>query len=230
MELFDELHAEAPDLFIDCTFETAGRLQLMDYGISQYAEGNWLSNVEYNTPYGPLRIRNLAWGRTPAVPATTLVIGNLSLDHPFRLLCFQSLAGTLPIMLGDPRQLKPEERKEMKDWSDWLRGLEKRHRYSEYRQDLPDYGEPAEGAWDGFARINTETKSGGLVGVFRQGAAVESRVVTVPYLDASTVYTIKQAPAGKIAAKMTGDELKQKGFKVTLKEFYQGMLYEITNN
>jgi len=227
MELFDELHAEAPDLFIDCTFETAGRLQLMDYGIARYAEGNWLSNVEQTTPLGPLRVRNLAWGRTPALPATSLVIGNLSLDNPLRLFFFQSLAGTLPMMLGDLRQLKPSERKEMKDWSDWLRGVEQRHGYSEFRQDLPGYGEPEEGAWDGFARINTETKSGGLIGIFRQGAAEESRILTVPYLDASSVYSIQQAPAGNVVAEMTGDELKQKGFPVTLKEPYQGMLYEI---
>jgi len=227
MEIFDELHAESPDLFIDCTFETAGKAQLMDYGIAQYAEGNWLSNVQHLSPLGPLRVRNLAWGRTPALPATSLVIGNLSLDHPLRLFCFQSLAGALPIMLGDPRKLKPDERKEMKEWSDWLRGVEQRHGYSQYRQDLPGYGEPTEGAWDGFSRINTETKSGGLVGIFRQGAVEESRVITVPYLDASTVYTVRQAPEGKVVATMTGSEFKQKGFKVTLVEQYQGMLYEI---
>jgi alpha-galactosidase len=227
MELLDELHAEAPDLFIDCTFATAGKLQLMDYGIAQYAEGNWLSNVQHTSPLGPLRVRNLAWGRTPALPATSLVIGNLTLDHPLRLLCLQSLAGTLPIVLGDPRRLSSEERKEMKDWSDWLRGVEQRHGYSEFRQDLPGYGEPVEGAWDGFARINTETKSGGLVGIFRQGAAEERRIVTIPYLDADTRYTIKAAPNGKVIAKMTGAELQQKGFKTTLKALYQGMLYEI---
>jgi len=199
----------------------------MDYGIAQHAEGNWLSNVQHNTPLGPLRVRNLGWGRTPALPATSLVIGNLALDHPLRLLCLQSLAGTLPIMLGDPRRLKPDERKEMKDWSDWLRSVEQRHGYSEYRQDLPGYGEPAEGAWDGFARINTETKSGGLVGIFRQGAVEESRIVTVPYLDASTVYDVKEAPTGKVIARMTGAELKQKGFTVTLKDLYQGMMFEI---
>ena len=228
MELFDELHTEAPDLFIDCTFETAGKLQLMDYGIAQHAEGNWLSNVQHDTPLAPLRVRNLAWGRTPALPATSLVIGNLRMDHPQRLLCLQSLAGTLPIILGDPRQLTPNERKEMKDWADWLRTLEQRHGYSSYRQDLPGYGEPMEGAWDGFARVNTETKSGGLVGIFKQGAMEESRIVTVPYLDAATQYTIKQAPDGKVIAKMTGAELARKGFKVTLPDNYQGMLYEIS--
>ena len=228
MDLFDELHAEAPDLFIDCTFETAGQLQLMDYGIAQHAEGNWLSNVQHESPLGPLRVRNLAWGRTPALPATSLVIGNLTLDHPLRLFCFQSLAGTLPIMLGDPTQLTPAERKEMKEWADWLREVEKRHGYSSFRQDLPGYGEPTEGAWDGFARVNTETKSGGLVGIFKQGSAEVSRVVTIPYLDAKTTYTIKQAPAGKTVAKMAGADLARKGFKVTLTDTYQGMLFEIS--
>jgi len=227
MDLFDELHAESPDLFIDCTFETSGKMQLMDYGIAQYAEGNWLSNIEHNSPLGPLHVRNLAWGRAPALPASSLMIGNLALDHPYRLLCFQSLAGTFPVMLGDPRQLNADELKEMKEWSDWLRGVEQRHGYSVYRQDLPGYGEPTEGYWDGFARINTETKSGGLIGIFRHGAAEESRIITIPYLDASTVYAIRQAPDGKTIARMTGAELQQKGFKVTLKDSYQGMLYEV---
>lgn len=62
MKMFDDLHAEAPDLFIDCTFETAGKLQLMDYGIAKHAEGNWLgahSGTAGNIPcnrqptYGP---------------------------------------------------------------------------------------------------------------------------------------------------------------------------------
>ena len=44
-ELFDELHQEAPDLYIDCTFETAGKLQLIDYAFCQHAEGNWLTNI-----------------------------------------------------------------------------------------------------------------------------------------------------------------------------------------
>jgi alpha-galactosidase len=118
----------------------------------------------------------------------------------------------------------------MKEWSDWLNNVEQRHGYSEFRQDISGYGEPAEGAWDGFARINTETKSGGLVGVFRQGASDESRVVTLPYLDASILYNIKKAPDGKIVGKMTGAELEKKGFTVVLKESYQGMLFEISNN
>jgi alpha-galactosidase len=51
LKMFDELHAEAPELFIDCTFETAGKLQLQDYAFAEHAEGNWLSNIE--EPFRP---------------------------------------------------------------------------------------------------------------------------------------------------------------------------------
>ena len=70
-KLFDELHAEAPNLYIDCTFETAGKLQLIDYAFCQHAEGNWLTNIGEPFPVGAFRIRNLTWWKSPAIPATS---------------------------------------------------------------------------------------------------------------------------------------------------------------
>ncbi len=226
MQLFDELHREAPDLFIDCTFETAGKMQLMDYGIARHAEGNWLSNVRQPVPTGSLRIRNLAWGRSPALPATSLVIGNLRMDENRHELQFKSLTGSLPIMLGDPRKLSPAERARYKSWADWLKGLETRHGYMSFRQDLPGFGEPAEGAWDGFCRINTETGSGGLIGVFKQGSREKTRTVTIPWLKPDKVYQIKQGFGGKVIATASGYKLAEVGFTVTLNEPYDGELFE----
>ena len=228
MQLFDELHTEAPELFIDCTFETAGKLQLMDYGIARHAEGNWLSNIRDPVPTGSLRMRNLAWGRSPVLPATSLVIGNLSMDEPYHELGFKSLTGSLPIMLGDPRKLLPSERKRYKAWADWLRELEARHLYMSFRQDLPGFGEPMQGAWDGFCRINTETGSGGLVGVFRQGSNEKSRMVTIPWVKPDKTYVIKQGNHGKVVATMSGKKLQEEGFKVSLEKLYDGELFEVT--
>ena len=227
MQLFDELHREAPDLFIDCTFETAGKLQLMDYGIARHAEGNWLSNVEEPVPVGSSRVRNLSWGRSPALPATSLVIGNLSMNDKYHELGFKSLTGSLPIMLGDPRKLSLAERSRYKSWADWLKGLEARHGYMSFRQDLPGFGEPTEGAWDGFCRINTDSGSGGLVGIFRQGSREKTRMVTVPYLKADKIYHVKQGFGGKIIATVQGKELAEDGFLVTLNELHDGELFEI---
>ncbi len=205
MRMFDDLHRAAPNLFIDCTFETMGKLQLIDYSTVKHAEGDWLSNFEEPSPDGALRVRNLAWWRTPVIPAGACVIGNLKLDNKDLEFDFLSLVGTLPIMLGDPRKLTESDRKMLKTWSDWLRKMQKNYNYMIYRQDLPCFGEPMEGHWDGWARINTDTKEGGIIGVFRQGAVEQSRVVTVDWLDPESKYAVVHAGDGEILLEMTGE-------------------------
>ena len=226
--IFRQLHEDVPELFIDCTFETAGRWHLNDYGLARYAEGNWLANIEESDGLkGVLRVRQLAWQRTPALPASTLVIGNLYMDGKMHMLAFKSLAGTLPIMLGDPRKLSEEERGEFKQWATWLEQVQARHGYMSFRQDLPGFGEPAEGAWDGFMRINTETLSGGLVGVFKHGAKERQRTVTVRYLDKTQRYEVREGGTGNLVCTMTGAALEEKGFTVRLDNAYDGQLFEI---
>lgn len=149
------------------------------------------------------------------------------MDDDNYMLNLKSLAGSLPIMLGDPRKLTSEQRAQYKAWTDWLKALESRHSYMSFRQDLPGFAEPQEGAWDAFCRINTDTRSGGLVGVFNQGSFVKSRTVTVPYLDPNRTYHVKQGCNGKRIATLTGLQLKEKGFQVTLEKRYDGELFEI---
>ena len=227
MKMFDDLHAAAPGLFIDCTFETAGKLQLMDYGIAKHADGNWLSNVEEESPAGAMRVRELGWVRSPALPATSLVIVNQTVDQPLHILAYKSLMGTLPIMLGDPRKLSAEERAEFKAWTSWVKGLEQKHGIMSFRQDLPGYGMPMVGSWDGYSRINTETCSGGLVGIFREGSAEATRTVTVQGLEPGAIYSVRRGPDGCETARMTGSELETKGFQVTLEDEYDGELFEV---
>jgi alpha-galactosidase len=227
LKLFDELHEEAPELFIDCTFETAGKLQLQDYAFAKHAEGNWLSNVEEPAPIGSLRVRQLAWWRSPALPAGSLVIGNLPLDSKNLDFDFKSLIGTLPIMLGDPRKLSPDQRAEMKKWAVWMVRMQKEYDYMSFRQDLPGFGEPAEGSWDGWSRINTDTKTGGIIGIFRQGAKEKSRTVIISNLHPEKKYQVLLAPEGKEVAILTGKQLASDGFKVSFNYAYDSSIFEI---
>lgn len=227
MDLFDDLHREAPNLFIDCTFETWGALQLIDYTLVKHAEGDWLSNIEEPMPWGSLRARNLAWSRTPAIPAGALVIGNLTLDDPARETGLLSLAGSLPIMLGDPRKIPDVESRKLRQWANWMRAMEKKHGYFLFRQDLPGFGEPVEGHWDGWARINTDTGSGGIFGVFRQGGAETERTVTIPGLVPDREYSVRRGPDGYTVGHFTGKELTEKGFRVRLPEKYSQELFEV---
>jgi len=227
LRLFDELHAEAPELFIDCTFETAGKLQLQDYSFAKHAEGNWLSNIEEPFPTGALRMRQLAWWRSPAVPAGSLVIGNLPFDSKNFEFDLKSLLGTLPIVLGDPRKLPPEKRLEIRKWADWMVRMQEKYDYMSFRQDLPGFGEPSEGSWDAWGRINTEKKNGGIIGVFRQGATEKSRTVTVNGLIPDRKYSVILAPSGKQIAVLSGLQLSVDGFAVNFTKEYDGNIYEI---
>ena len=227
LKLFDELHAEAPDLFIDCTFETAGKLQLMDYAIAQHAEGNWLSNFEEPSPVGPLRVRQMAWWRSPAVPAGSLVIGNQQMDDPDFEFVLKSMIGTLPIVLGDPRKLHAEKREMIKSWSLWMQEMQRKYDYMSYRKDLAGFGEPREGSWDGWQRINFQTRQGGVFGVFRQGAAETTRTVVLKDIDPDRTYVIRQAPYGTEVCRATGEKLMKEGFQVRLEKKYDGGIYEV---
>lgn len=226
-KLFDELHQSKPELFIDCTFETLGGLQLIDYAMLKHADGNWLSNYSGPNEKIDLRIRNMAWWRSPAMPATALVIGNPEMQDAGWELHIKSLAGALPIMLGDPRKLSTTDLKKYRGYADWLQLMENRYQIMSFRQDLSGFGEPLEGMWDGFQRINTETKSGGIVGVFRHGSHDTKRFVRVNFLDPEKTYQVKQMD-GKVIVTQTGKELSTKGFEVPLNKLYDGELFEVT--
>lgn len=226
-QLFDELHEVAPNLFIDCTFETMGALHLIDLDMCKHAEGNWLSNYYERSPLGGRKIRELGWSRSPSIPAAAMVIGNQGLDDPNFMYSMKSLAGTLPIVLGDPRELSQERRSEIREMADWLKAMQRKHDFMTYRQDLPGFGEPLEGHWDGFQRINTETKSGGIIGVFKQNSYVNEMWVTINYLEPDWIYEIVHGPEGTVMAKGTGEALRTKGFQVVFTDHFQGELYEI---
>ena len=229
-ELYDELHTAIPNLFIDCTFETTGALQMIDYAMVKHAEGNWLSNFQGDMgEKTDLRIRNMAWWRSPAIPATALVIGNSQMQDTGWEMHIKSIAGALPMMLGDPRKLSPEDLKKYRLYADWLQKMEKTYGIMNFRQDLPGFGEPAEGRWDGFQRINTDSKNGGIIAVFRQGGIETNRIVTVKYLNPATIYEVRLMD-GKLLAILTGEELKINGFELSLPEIYSGELLEIRMN
>ncbi|MFC2087399.1 glycoside hydrolase family 36 protein [Bacteroidota bacterium] len=226
-QLFDELHETYPDLFIDCTFETMGASHLIDYDMCKHAEGNWLSNFYEPGPTGALQVRHLTWLRSPAIPASACVIGNLQLDDPNYELYIKSVAGVFPIILGDITKLTREQKTWINSMVQWMKKLQQNHNYMLFRQDLAGFGEPNDGHWDGFQRINTETKSGGLVGVFRNGALENTRQVFVKYLDPQKIYIVREEISDEEVVRMSGIDLMQKGFTVRLDSTYEGILFGI---
>lgn len=226
-QLFDELHAAAPNLYIDCTFETAGKLQLIDYAFCQHAEGNWLTNVGEPFPVGAFRIRNLAWWKSPALPASAFLIGNLQMDSKDFIQELKTLIGSFPIVLGDLRRLTEARKRDIRQWTNWMSRMQQQYDYDLYRQDLPSFGEPTEGSWDAWSRLNTDTKKGGIIGIFRQGSLDDQRTVSVPGLLPNKQYLVKQAPLGEKVVQLSGKDLEAIGFKVKLPKKYDSRLFEI---
>jgi hypothetical protein len=110
--------------------------------------------------------------------------------------------------------------------ADWLQAMEEKHGIMSFRQDLYGFGEPMEGHWDGFQRINTDKKNGGIIAVFRHGATENKRLLTVRYLDPFATYEVRFMD-GKVLTTLTGEQLKTNGFELSLKEMYAGELFEI---
>lgn len=110
----------------------------------------------------------------------------------------------------------------------WLRATQNKYNFLLYRQDLPGFSEPTEGSWDGYQRINTDTKAGGIIGVFKHGAPDNERTITVKYLNPAKTYLVTEAPMAMLVAELTGKELAEKGFKVNFTKKYEGAVCEIS--
>jgi hypothetical protein len=104
---------------------------------------------------------------------------------------------------------------------------QRKYDFSSYRQDLPGFGEPALGVWDGFMRVNTDTGAGGLVAVFRENARETTRRVFVPDLTPTREYAVKLAPEGRVLHTLTGRQLAEEGFPVKLERAHDGAVFEI---
>jgi alpha-galactosidase len=149
------------------------------------------------------------------------------MDDPGFEFALQSLIGTLPIVLGDPRKIPTAERAKIRAWSLWMQDMQDRYDYMSFRRDLPGFGEPREGSWDGWMRVNNDTQEGGITGVFRQGAAESTRRVCLKGLDPDRMYQVNLAPGGETLLKAAGHELMSTGFEVNIPENYGGRIFEI---
>ena len=149
------------------------------------------------------------------------------MDSPEFIQELKTLIGSFPIVLGDLRKLSKEKKVEIRQWTDWISAMQKKYNYDLFRQDLPSFGEPTEGSWDAWSRINTDTKEGGIVGIFRQGSLDDQRTVSVPGLYVNKHYLVKQSPLGEKVIEMTGKELEEVGFKVKMTKKYDSKLFEI---
>jgi alpha-galactosidase len=105
--------------------------------------------------------------------------------------------------------------------------MQAKYDYMAFRQDLPTFGEPTPGHWDGFQRINTDLKNGGIVGVFRYKSIENERQVNLQFLNPDKTYNVIEARSGKLLQTSSGRKLMEEGFPVRLMGEVDGALFEI---
>ncbi len=217
-----KVYAEHPDVLIDLSFEMWGQKHLIDAGLLNDGDMDWLSNVndEDNASAGPRQARMLLYQRAAAMPADTMLIGNLQANLPNITEVFATEVGAAPLLLGDLRKLSASDRTWYRDHILWYKRLRSEVNLSESFFPLGAWRQPSPVAWDGFARL--AHTGAGIVTVFRNESGLPSVSVKLPLMPEGT-FRLKSAITNRDLGVFSTNDWKQ---GVTL-NFQTGQLVEI---
>ncbi len=203
----DQLHHRFPDLLIDYTYELWGGKHLIDYGLLRDVDLDWLSNVGDHSinDAGPRAARMLLDQRGMAIPAESMLIGNIQGETGSWRVRAATEMGFGPVMLGDFRKVSPEDRAHYASWIGRYRSLREQVPLNESFFPLGAWRQPRSNQWDGFARLSH--KGEGLIILFRNDAP-----------DATAHFSIPGFPSGAVTAAVwdssqtfswTGEQLRR---------------------
>lgn len=227
-QMMDELHREFPGILIDCTFETWGRHNVADYALLEHADYEWVANLEFDPPVGPIAIRQMNYDRSRVIPNSTLLVGNqyVDIDSPNYKYAYFSLASGSLVMVGDARKITPEQTSFYGKWNNYLKQMEAKYQYSRYYELFDVFDRPTASNWDGCYRINTE-KQGGLLFFYRNNSSDSQRSFKIPCLQAKERYAIFSFETGRNLGIFTGKTLMDEGITVTIGSTYTAQVLTI---
>jgi alpha-galactosidase len=192
------IYRDHPDVLLDLTFELWGQKHVIDYGLLDAGDLDWMSNVDdaASTSAGPRQARTLLYHRSLAIPVETMLIGNLRAETPSIEERFATACGSGPLLLGDLRQLSSSQVEWYREKIAWFKNLRRSVNLNEGFFPLGDWLQPKSTTWDGFARLSREGE--GMMVVFKNES--EARAVSVK---------IPNYPGGKfkLHSVMTGDSI-----------------------
>ena len=183
----DELHRRFPHLLIDYSFELWGGKHLIDYGLLRTADLDWISNVADRIPTdaGPRAARMLLDRRAMAIPAESMLIGNLQAETGSWRVRVATEMGSWPLLLGDFRKVPASERMHCAQWIARYRALRDQVPLDDSFFPLGAWRQPRSNRWDGFARFSRRGE--GVIVLFRNHAGDVSARVSIPGFPDGTV-------------------------------------------
>jgi alpha-galactosidase len=221
----DAAYREHPDVVLDLTFELWGQKHVIDYGLLAAGDLDWLSNVNDALPgdAGPRAARTLLYLRSLAIPAETMLIGNLQADRAPIEERLATAMGSGPLFLGDLRKLTPDEQ----DWYGarirWFKALRRAVPLNEGFFPLGSWTQPGEAAWDGFARLGRQGE--GLIVLCKNGSGAKSVDVQLPVFPDGE-FTVRSEVSGQALGTFSGSQFRA-GIEFPLPEKGQVEILEI---
>jgi alpha-galactosidase len=176
----NQVYAAHPDIILDLTFELWGQKHIIDYGLLAAGDLDWMSNVDDHSEIsaGPLQARTLLYHRALAIPAETMLIGNLRATTPNIEERFATVIGSAPVLLGDLRNLKPAELSWYGREIQWFKQLRSRVALNEGFFPLGAWQQPKFDTWDGYARLSHSGE--GIIVLFQNQSTDRVARVSIP--------------------------------------------------
>jgi alpha-galactosidase len=201
------IYRRHPDVLLDLTFELWGQKHVIDYGLLDTGDLDWMSNVDdaAATSAGPRQARTLLYHRSLAIPVETMLIGNLRAETPAIEERFATACGSAPLLLGDLRHLGPSQVEWYRGKIAWFKTLRRSINLSEGFFPLGDWMQPKSTAWDGFARLSGEGE--GMIVVFKNESNARSVSVKIPN-DADGKFKLHSVMTGDSIGTFSGRQIR----------------------
>jgi alpha-galactosidase len=176
----DQLHRSFPGLLIDYSFELWGGKHLIDYGLLRDADLDWISNVADRVPTdaGPRAARMLLYQRGMAIPAESMLIGNLQAETGSWRVRAATEMGSWPLLLGDFRKIPSQDQTHFLDWIARYRTLRDHVPLNQSFFPLGAWRQPRSDRWDGFARFSINGE--GLIVLFGNDTHDATAQIKIP--------------------------------------------------
>jgi alpha-galactosidase len=221
----DSIYRDHPDVLLDLTFELWGQKHIIDYGLLGAGDLDWLSNVDDGRPEsaGPRQARTLLYERSLAIPAETMLIGNLQAEIAPVDERLATAMGSGPLFLGDLRKLTPEQQAWYGQKIQWFKSLHKDVPLQEGFFPLGNYKQPGSATWDGFARLSRQGE--GMIALFKNESHLNEIDVVLPVFP-DGMFHLRSAMTGRVLGTHTGEQFRH-GIQIYLPPDHKVEVLEI---
>lgn len=221
----DRIYEDHPNVLLDLTYELWGKKHIIDYGLLNAGNFDWMSNVDDKTPAsaGPRQARALLYQRSLAVPCETMLIGNLQAEMGPIEERLATAMGSGPLFLGDLRKLTPEQQAWYGAKIQWFRQLRNDVPMLEGFFPLGSWQSPGAATWDGYARLSRRGE--GIIALFKNESRIDKVNVALPTFPDGT-FQIRSEMNGQLHGAYTAQQIRQ-GIQVHFPPGYKVEMLEI---